>query len=65
MNEGAKMDALKAALVFLQAFVLGRAAAAFENLALRQQLVCPSTDFCESQFRAESSGWVVHRGRCT
>ena len=35
------MGVLKAILVFLRAFILDRAAAAFENLALRQQLaVC-------------------------
>ena len=35
------MGVLKAILVFLRAFILGRTAAAIENLALRQQLaVC-------------------------
>lgn len=32
------MGVLKAVLVFLRTFILGRAAAAVENLALRQQL---------------------------
>ncbi len=38
------MGALKAILVFLRAFILGRAAAAFENLAPRQQLADTTRD---------------------
>jgi len=52
------MGVLKAILVFLWAFILGRAATAFENLALRQQL---APVVLSEAARKPWASWKAHR----
>ena len=54
------MGVLKAILVFLRAFILSRAAAAFENLALRQQVAVLNQSVKRPRLRPRDRiFWVV------